>query len=261
MTLPYGYDPTGPTEGDTVQREVVRQLNAVLGPTLVASLAGARDRKLPNEWARDDGGYPAPAAWGRLQFAHQIWATLAEEEGADNARAWFIGGNPHLGEDTPITAIREDRYAEVRRAMRLFVQGYPLSEWDRLVGPFYNLEGVSRWQGEPEEVIRKDSRFLRLPTADGEMLFPTFQFGPNGELLPHLDEVIWILRFGLENEWSWALWLNTPLDVWGGRTAAQMLRASTEDVDAVLDMAYNDVARRIQDDESLRDMRAKYKGD
>jgi hypothetical protein len=43
------------------------------------------------------------------------------EEGRDIARRWFIGGNPILGETTPVMAIREDRHAEVRRAAQAFI--------------------------------------------------------------------------------------------------------------------------------------------
>lgn len=54
-------------------------------------------------------------------------AGLADDEGAeagrDVARGWFIGGKPLLGESAPILAIREDRYAEVRRAAQAFIDG------------------------------------------------------------------------------------------------------------------------------------------
>src|SRR5450830_1714132 len=96
--------------------ELVRELNDALGATLVAALAGSGSRKQPHEWAKPDGPEPRPEAWNRLQFAHQIWTVLKEEEGRDVARRWFIGGNPLLEESTPVMAIREDRHAEVRRA-------------------------------------------------------------------------------------------------------------------------------------------------
>lgn len=104
-------------------REVVRQLNDALGATLVAALAGVKSRQQPNDWASQTGRTPRPEAWNRLQFAHQVWTALQDEEGRDVARRWFIGGNPLLGESTPIMAIREDRHAEVRRAAKAFIDG------------------------------------------------------------------------------------------------------------------------------------------
>lgn len=103
--------------------EIVRQLNDALGSTLVAALAGVKNRKQPYDWARPDGPEPRPDAWNRVQFAHQIWTSLETEEGHDVARRWFIGGNPLLGEGTPVMAIREDRHAEVRRAAQAFIDG------------------------------------------------------------------------------------------------------------------------------------------
>ncbi|WP_392342507.1 hypothetical protein ACQ86L_0390 (plasmid) [Leifsonia sp. P73] len=103
--------------------EIVRQLNEMLGSTLVAALAGVKNRKQPHDWARPDGPEPRDAAWNRVQFAHQIWTALEAEEGRDVARRWFIGGNPLLGEGTPVMAIREDRHAEVRRAAQAFIDG------------------------------------------------------------------------------------------------------------------------------------------
>jgi hypothetical protein len=103
--------------------DIVRELNAVLGPTLVAALSGSKDRKLPNRWAKPDGPEPRDVFANRLQFAHRQWALLAAADGDHVARQWFIGGNPLLGEVTPITAIREDQHEAVARAVAAFVAG------------------------------------------------------------------------------------------------------------------------------------------
>lgn len=102
--------------------ELVRRLNTHLGPTLVAALAGAKDRKLPHRWAKPDGVEPGPAFQKRLQLAHRAWLSIADAETEHVARAWFIGGNPFLDEDTPITAIREDRHREVIQAVRALLE-------------------------------------------------------------------------------------------------------------------------------------------
>lgn len=103
--------------------ELVRELNAYLGPTLVSALAGARSRAQAHEWAKPNGSVPRDAAWNRLQFAFQIWHTVEEAEGAAVTRRWFIGGNPLLSEQSPVIAIRDDRHAEVRRAAQAFLDG------------------------------------------------------------------------------------------------------------------------------------------
>ncbi|HEV7950319.1 MAG TPA: hypothetical protein VGP24_11190, partial [Glaciihabitans sp.] len=102
-------------------REITRRLNGSLGGTLVASLAGSKDSKLSYKWAKADGPAPKNEAMRRLQFAYEQWTTLVEAEGEHVARAWFIGANPWLGYDTPITAIREDRFREAGKAAQAVI--------------------------------------------------------------------------------------------------------------------------------------------
>ena len=103
---------------------VVRQLNTALGPTLVAALSGSKDSKHPIRWAKPDGPVPGDAFAKRLLFAHRMWMELAGADGETVARQWFIGGNPALREQTPITAIRDDRHEEVGAAVGLFLEGH-----------------------------------------------------------------------------------------------------------------------------------------
>jgi hypothetical protein len=102
-------------------QEITQRLNACLGGTLVASLAGAKDNRASYRWAKEDGPEPRPEVIKRLMFAYEQWWKIAETEREHVARAWFIGGNPWLGDSTPVTAIREDRLAEVRHAAQALV--------------------------------------------------------------------------------------------------------------------------------------------
>ncbi|MHB1329972.1 MAG: hypothetical protein ACYC2K_17370 [Gemmatimonadales bacterium] len=104
-------------------REITRRLIDALGPTLVAALAGSKDRTAPHEWAKVDGSEPSPEALPRLACAYETWTLLAAADGDRIARQWFIGGNPHLNENTPITAIREDRHGDVANAVESFIAG------------------------------------------------------------------------------------------------------------------------------------------
>ena len=102
--------------------EVVRRLNSHLGPLLVATLAGSKDPKAPHRWAKPAGSIPGPAFQKRLLLAHRVWIAIADAETDAIARAWFVGGNPFLEEDTPLTAIREDRHKDVTHALTAFLE-------------------------------------------------------------------------------------------------------------------------------------------
>ncbi len=99
---------------------VARDLLDALGRTLIAALAGTRDRQLPKSWAREDGPLPSPAEARRLRLARATFLRISDVEGGDVARAWFILGNKRLGA-TPLTAIREDRHDDLMAAIDDFL--------------------------------------------------------------------------------------------------------------------------------------------
>jgi len=103
--------------------ELARQLVQHLGPTVVAVTAGVRDKKLPYKWSADGGPVPRDGALQRLQVAHRAWVAIATSEGADVARAWFIGANPRLDEQPPFMAIAAGKFKPVMSAAAAFVDG------------------------------------------------------------------------------------------------------------------------------------------
>lgn len=102
--------------------ELVRRLNSHLGPLLVASLSGSKDSKLPYKWVKPVGPTPGPAFQKRQQLAHRAWLSISNAESEAIARAWFIGGSPFLGEDTLVTALREDRHKDIFHALTAFLE-------------------------------------------------------------------------------------------------------------------------------------------
>jgi hypothetical protein len=102
-------------------REITRRLNAALGATLVAGLAGSKDSRISYKWAQQDGPAPKQESARRLQFAYTQWSLIAEAEGEHVARNWFIGANPWLDHDTPVDAIRENRFKETAAATQAMI--------------------------------------------------------------------------------------------------------------------------------------------
>lgn len=120
--MPHMNTTSDPTGIETSVRETARQLNAALGPTLVAALSGSRNRRASIDWECGEGSEPDEASAARLRCALEQWNTIEATEGPGVARMWFLGANPWLDEDSPITAIREGWFGEVAAAARALVQ-------------------------------------------------------------------------------------------------------------------------------------------
>lgn len=103
--------------------ELVRRLNAVLGPTLVSTAAGSPDTKAAIRWAKADTTRISEKFEKNLRMAYRAMTAVAEAENPHVARAWFIASNPMLDEDTPVQAIREGRHRDVVRAFTAVVTG------------------------------------------------------------------------------------------------------------------------------------------
>jgi hypothetical protein len=101
---------------------IAQYLQETLGQKLVAYMTGLSDPKGVGHWARGDQ-QPRHEAEIRLRAAYQIFHLLLSEDSSHVVRAWFIGMNPQLDDDSPATAIREGRLKEVLAAARAFVSG------------------------------------------------------------------------------------------------------------------------------------------
>lgn len=103
----------------------------------------------------------------------------------------------------------------------------PASRMASQVGPFYDAAGVRSWLGVTSVDLserRALHTVLACPTADGQVLYPAWQFQRDGALLPGLRDVLETLSIGTCDEWTWALWLTSrvpgQLD---GKSAVQWL--------------------------------------
>jgi hypothetical protein len=103
--------------------ELIAELVAELSPTPVQAMTGTRDRSMPAAEARRSGPAPQAGTQDQLRLGYRVWTTLRDAEGPRVAAAWMTGANPRLGEDTPLTAIREMRPADVVAAAEAFIGG------------------------------------------------------------------------------------------------------------------------------------------
>lgn len=93
-----------------------------LGQKLVAYMARIADAKTVGKWAAGTQK-PRPDAESRLRAAFQIFHLLQSEESPHTVRAWFIGMNPQLDDESPAQAIREDRLRDALVAAKAYVAG------------------------------------------------------------------------------------------------------------------------------------------
>lgn len=101
--------------------DLVRELNANVGATVVQTMAGVKDRTSPHKWAQPDGPEPRPEVEARLRLGYRVWKTLESAEGRSVALAWLLGSNPRLDEDLPVMYIQQQRTREVLGAADAFV--------------------------------------------------------------------------------------------------------------------------------------------
>lgn len=103
--------------------DLVQTLIDSLGASVVAAMTGAGSRSLPKAWTQ--GTRPGPEKLDRLVTGYRVWKLIYDAEGKHIALSWMVGSNPRLGENTPVTAIREGRKVEVLGAAEAFVNDVP----------------------------------------------------------------------------------------------------------------------------------------
>lgn len=101
--------------------DVAAFLQQVLGLRLVAYVAGVKDAKTVSGWARGEVGEARLESERRLRAAYEISQLLVRFDSPKVVKAWFIGLNPLLDDESPAEAIREGRLKEAMGAAKAFV--------------------------------------------------------------------------------------------------------------------------------------------
>ncbi len=121
------------------------------------------------------------------------------------------------------------------------------SPWNDHIGPFYSAQQIGRVLGgiSRQAVAERRSRrtLLALRTADGALVYPTFQFDDHQRVLPGLAEVLQALAASGVDDWTLAGWLCSPLTSLGRKTPVEWLRSGGDP--ARLVAVARDAARRF----------------
>jgi len=176
-----------------------------------------------------------------LDFASQMTAltpsrTRAESVGAVAAR---------VGE---LLEYRDDLLGDDPSALaeRMVASIPTRHEYDAVAGPFYDTAGLRKWLGISRQALAARvaaGSLLACPTQEGQLVYPAWQFQPDGTTVAHLAEVIKILRPAAATPWTVATWLRTP----GGENVegadAVTWLSNGGDVTPILAEAREDAAR------------------
>jgi hypothetical protein len=103
--------------------DIAAFLQDALGQKLVAFMVEVEDPKTVGRWASGKRSPQDLDVERRLRDAHQIFRLLLTKESPYTVRAWFVGLNPQLGDESPATAIREGRTRDVLVAAKAFLAG------------------------------------------------------------------------------------------------------------------------------------------
>lgn len=109
------------------------------------------------------------------------------------------------------------------------------SPWDDLVGPFLRSDGVQARLGISRQAVAAKAarrRLLRTITADGEHLYPLWQFD-RGALVPGLAEILAMFPERAVDGWTLAGWLRTPDPDLGEAPLETLVRGEIDRVRAV----------------------------
>lgn len=102
-------------------QDVTSELARVLGRQLLCVIVDKATRTI-QRWINGESE-PGADDERRLRNAYQIYLLLSSVEGDHTIRAWFVGMNPQLEDDSPVDALAADRARDVMSAARAFVNG------------------------------------------------------------------------------------------------------------------------------------------
>ena len=86
-------------------------------------MVGVEDPKTVGKWATEKHLPRDLDTQRKLRDAYHVFRLLLTQESPYTVRAWFVGLNPQLDDESPATAIREGRTRDVLVAAKAFLAG------------------------------------------------------------------------------------------------------------------------------------------
>ncbi len=92
---------------------VAKELSGLLGPRLVAYLAGVTETRAVHQWASGERKLRDPEKERILRLALRIARLISDHDTPRVAQSWFQGLNPQLDDRSPARLLREGDLDEV----------------------------------------------------------------------------------------------------------------------------------------------------
>lgn len=169
--------------------------------------------------------------------------TLADQERrlmellADRVREAFV--------EARASGVPAAVFRDVEAIATAMVAALPTSHpYDRLVGPFYDTTGLTRWLGVSRQSVNKSigaATTIACKLDDGQWVYPTWQFTSARTVHPHLI-TLWKTLRAAADPWTCAMWLRTAQSALGDRSAVDWVTGGRP-VEEPLALAHADVER------------------
>jgi hypothetical protein len=119
--------------------------------------------------------------------------------------------------------------------------------WAQHLGPAYPTRHVRKLFKSSKQAVSDRVRrgtLLALRNDAGELVYPAFQFGPDGQPLPGIADVIAAFKGAVETPYTVAAWLVAPDAELDGSTPIEQLRHGRSEL--VSEVAHHHAARLRQ---------------
>jgi hypothetical protein len=104
--------------------QIAQRLDALLTRRLTAYVTNVKDDKTIARWASGDVSNIRQVSEQKLRVAYEIARLILDAgDSEQTVRAWFIGLNPRLDDQSPADVIRAGGLKEALTAARAFVAG------------------------------------------------------------------------------------------------------------------------------------------
>lgn len=105
--------------------------------------------------------------------------------------------------------------------------------WREVLGPLLGVDEVQQRLGlssrrELDKMVRRN-QLLALPTPDGQIVYPAFQFDEHGRVYPSIERIMRIFDGIVQTPYTVASWLRGPKDYLEGETPIRWLQLERDD--------------------------------